>query len=258
MKGLIRRTFTYFNKTIMFIKLYKALVRPHLECCNIIGHPVYKKKRKSLLMAVWSKLREEQPDFWSSPLMPPIRSANQRFGVGLPPMEMDVWWSWSVFCIIFSRNKLNRMGETESSKHLLWTPNIVLKNTPSLLFMRIALLEFSCSAQMALSWTSPSAMLMLLRTWRRSVCQTLSNAFLKAIMLWNRLCWSCSSSFMMTWLLKVCSTVLQSCLKPASCDTYIYMNGTVVQWVLTCALKQMTLDAAATSFRRLFQSSTIV
>ena len=62
MIGLIKRTFNYLNKG-MFTKRYKALVRPHLECCNIIGHPVYKKKRKSLLMAVWSKLREEQPDF---------------------------------------------------------------------------------------------------------------------------------------------------------------------------------------------------
>ena len=37
-----------------------------------------------------------------------------RLYMGLPLMEMDVWWSWSVSCMIFSRNKLNRMGE---SKH---------------------------------------------------------------------------------------------------------------------------------------------
>ena len=53
----------------------------------------------------------------SSPLLPPIRmmsSANRKLHVGLSPMEMDVWWSWSVSCMIFSGNKLNRMGE---SKH---------------------------------------------------------------------------------------------------------------------------------------------
>ena len=30
----------------------------------------------------------------------------------VPSMKMDVWWSWS--CVIFFRNKLNRMDE---SKH---------------------------------------------------------------------------------------------------------------------------------------------
>ena len=68
---------------------------------------------------------------WNSPLLPPIRSmssANRTFHVGLLPMEMDGWWSKSVSCMIFSRNKLNRMGE---SKHPSWTPTAVLKNSPS-------------------------------------------------------------------------------------------------------------------------------
>ena len=55
--------------------------------------------------------------FWTSPLLPPIRlmlSANCRFHMGLPPLEMDVWWSCSVSCMIFSRNKLNWMGERVS------------------------------------------------------------------------------------------------------------------------------------------------
>ena len=52
----------------------------------------------------------------SSSLLPPKRamSANRMLHKGLPSIEMDVWWSRSVFCMIFSRNKLNRMGE---SKH---------------------------------------------------------------------------------------------------------------------------------------------
>ena len=53
----------------------------------------------------------------SSPLLLPIRSmssANRRLHVGLPELNMDVWWSWSVSCVILSRNKLNRMSE---SKH---------------------------------------------------------------------------------------------------------------------------------------------
>ena len=36
---------------------------------------------------------------WSSPLLPPVRSmlsASRRLHIGLPPMEMDVWWSRSV------------------------------------------------------------------------------------------------------------------------------------------------------------------
>ena len=41
-------------------------------------------------------------------------SVASRLHMDLPLMEMDVWWSWSVSCMIFSRNKLNRMDE---SKH---------------------------------------------------------------------------------------------------------------------------------------------
>ena len=36
--------------------------------------------------------------------------------MGLPPVEIDVWWPWSVSCLIFSRNKLNRMGESKRDK----------------------------------------------------------------------------------------------------------------------------------------------
>ena len=49
---------------------------------------------------------------WGSPLLLPIRLmllANHRLHVGLPPMEIDVWWSWSVVYMIFPRNKSNRM-----------------------------------------------------------------------------------------------------------------------------------------------------
>ena len=68
--------------------------------------------------------------FWSSPLLPPIRSmssANRRLHMGLPPMGVDMWWSWSVSCMIFSRGKLNRMGE---SKHPWQTTTVVSKNSP--------------------------------------------------------------------------------------------------------------------------------
>ena len=100
--------------------------------------------------------------------------------MGLPPIETDVWWSLSVFCMIFSRNKLNRMGE---NKHPWWTPPVVLKNSSSWLFKRTALLEFSHSTWMA--WTSSSSTLKLLRTCHRPAFQTLSNIFLKS--------WSCGT-----------------------------------------------------------------
>ena len=47
MLGLIKRTFSYLNKEI-FIKLYKSLVRPHLEYGNIIWHPIFKKQSISI------------------------------------------------------------------------------------------------------------------------------------------------------------------------------------------------------------------
>ena len=43
-----------------------------------------------------------------------MSSTSRRLHVGLPPMEMAVWWSWSVSCLI-CRNKLNRMGEKRHS-----------------------------------------------------------------------------------------------------------------------------------------------
>ena len=47
MLGLIRRTFNYLNKDV-FIKLYKSLVRPHLEYGNIIWNPVLKRQSISI------------------------------------------------------------------------------------------------------------------------------------------------------------------------------------------------------------------
>ena len=45
--GLIKRSFVYLDKT-MLIKLYKSLVRPHLEYANVIWHPMYKNQLKAL------------------------------------------------------------------------------------------------------------------------------------------------------------------------------------------------------------------
>ena len=56
-----------------------------------------------------------------------------RLFVGLSPMEIDVWWSWSVTCLILSRNKLNRMSE---SKLPWWTPTVFLEKSSSWMFKR--------------------------------------------------------------------------------------------------------------------------
>ena len=45
--GLIRRSFTFMNKQT-FLTLYKALVRPLLEYCNTVWHPLYKKDSEGL------------------------------------------------------------------------------------------------------------------------------------------------------------------------------------------------------------------
>ena len=41
MMGLIRRSFTHLDEE-MFLKLYKALVRPHLDHANVTWHPTKK------------------------------------------------------------------------------------------------------------------------------------------------------------------------------------------------------------------------
>ena len=47
MVGLIKRTFLFLNKEI-FLKLYKAMVRPHLEYGNIIWYPHFKRQSVSI------------------------------------------------------------------------------------------------------------------------------------------------------------------------------------------------------------------
>ena len=47
MVGIIKRSFTYLDKD-MFLLLYKALVRPHLEYANVIWHPTF--KRQSIMI----------------------------------------------------------------------------------------------------------------------------------------------------------------------------------------------------------------
>ena len=47
MLGIIKRSFTYLDRD-MFLRLYKGLVRPHLEYANIIWHPTF--KRQSVML----------------------------------------------------------------------------------------------------------------------------------------------------------------------------------------------------------------
>ena len=47
MVGLIKRSFTYMDKDI-FMKLYKAFVRPHLEYGNIVWNPFLKRQSKAI------------------------------------------------------------------------------------------------------------------------------------------------------------------------------------------------------------------
>ena len=44
MVGLIRRSFEYLDAN-MFLKLYKAIVRPHLEYANVIWHPILQRQK---------------------------------------------------------------------------------------------------------------------------------------------------------------------------------------------------------------------
>ena len=140
-----------------------------------------------------------------------MSSANRRLHIGLPPIEINVWWPQSVSRMILSRNKVNRMGE---SKYPWRTPILLL---PWRTFFadcsrgRTALLEFSYSIRMA--WISFISTLKFLRTCNRPACQTLSNAFLKSMKLWNRSRGCCGCLSMMTRPLKICSTVLRLYLK---------------------------------------------
>ena len=42
--GLVRRSFTFLDK-FTFLKLYKSIVRPHLEYANVIWHPGLKRQQ---------------------------------------------------------------------------------------------------------------------------------------------------------------------------------------------------------------------
>ena len=45
--GMIKRSFTFMD-TDMFLKLYKSVVRPHLEYANVIWHPQYIRQQKQI------------------------------------------------------------------------------------------------------------------------------------------------------------------------------------------------------------------
>ena len=45
--GLIKRSFTFLDKDT-FVKLFKAIVRPHLEYANVIWHPALKRQQISI------------------------------------------------------------------------------------------------------------------------------------------------------------------------------------------------------------------
>ena len=47
MIGIIKRTFVHLDKDV-FTKLYKAIVRPHLEYGNIIWHPTLKRQSAAI------------------------------------------------------------------------------------------------------------------------------------------------------------------------------------------------------------------
>ena len=56
--------------------------------------------------------------------------AIHRLHMGLPPLEMDVWWLWSVSCMNFFSSKLNMMVRVSiPDGHIQAT--VVLKNSPS-------------------------------------------------------------------------------------------------------------------------------
>ena len=52
--GLIFRSFTYIDK-VMFLNLYKSLVRPHLEYATSVWSPMFKKT-----VSHWKMYREGQ------------------------------------------------------------------------------------------------------------------------------------------------------------------------------------------------------
>ena len=106
---------------------------------------------------------------WSSPLLPSMRSmssANRKLHMGLPPMEMDVWLSWSVFCMIFSRNKWTgwvRVSIREGHLLLSW-------ETPLADFLTVLHFRSSHVNSALMAWTSPFSMLKSsLRLWTRGI-----------------------------------------------------------------------------------------
>ena len=138
--------------------------------------------------------------------------------------------------MFFSRNKLNRMSESE---HPWWTPTVVLRNSPSWLFKRTLVLEFSHSAWMA--WTGHSSMLKLLRTCYRPACQTQLNTFLKPMILYNR------SSRGVVW--QVCAHTTQGTRlkKPWAAVRQVVTPYHSSWWLKSCwsSLMRLTLKPSA-------------
>ena len=45
--GIVKRSFTHLDKDT-FVKIYKAIIRPHIEYANVIWHPRFKKQMKCI------------------------------------------------------------------------------------------------------------------------------------------------------------------------------------------------------------------
>ena len=141
--------------------------------------------------------------------------------MSLPPVELEMWLSWSVSCLIFSTNKMNRMGE---SKHPRRTPTIVLKNSSGWQLKRTA----HWSSHIVPEWLEPVLPLCWSLWWP---CHRRARQTLSCVPSWSL--WSCGIIFFLpTWYIKehylfsfclpLALSVLMFCARAKLGDELIY------------------------------------
>ena len=88
------------------------------------------------LLELFESLSVRACSSWVFPAIKSISSANLRFDIERPPIDMDEVWLFCISPIISSRNTLNITGDRRHPRH---SPTIFLNVLPCMLFIRTAL-----------------------------------------------------------------------------------------------------------------------
>ena len=124
MLGIIKRSFSYLDSD-MLIRLYKALVRPHLEYCNVIWSPLLKRQSVSI----------EKVQRRATKLITNIRDLNygQRLAaLGLPSLKFRRLRGDLIQCYKI----INKIDDVDVNNFFHFLPHSLTRNSANKVFIK--------------------------------------------------------------------------------------------------------------------------